>query len=119
MEIVKNEESEVQGIKLDKKYFDDTKIGKRVSLSRKGVMDYRVGNAFFVNPENEEDRFKVVINTVFLCTFEDLLKEKSQYVLEGHDSKRELMDDLYGKHGKIENSDIMTVIFFSYRQVGA
>jgi len=116
MEIVNNDKL-VQGISLNKELFPKVRTGKKVASTRLGVKDYSVGNAFFVNPGNEEERVKVVVNTIFLSTFEDILKDKMHSVLEGYDSKREFLDEMYGIYGKIEPQDIMTVIFFSYRQI--
>ena len=114
---MENEKKEIQCITLNKDLFANVRIGKKVSMTVPGVKDFNVGNAYFVDPEDNDKRCKVVINTIFLSTFEDNLKDEMHCKLEGYDTKRQFLDYMYGNYGKIEPQDIMTTIFFSYRQV--
>jgi hypothetical protein len=102
----------MQQIKLSKKLFPLVLSGAKTATTRKELKPYTIGDAEFINPENPEEKIKIIINSVHLTTWNGIIHNDSLYHNEGYNSSSDLDEALENIYGKMEKDQEMTIIYF-------
>lgn len=87
-------------------------MGFKTATTRKGLKDYTVGLAKLVDPADPSNFIDIVVTSVHLYTWRSIVHSDYLYVYEGYDRSSDLDEALEDIYGKMDDDQLMTVIYF-------
>lgn len=101
---------ETQTIKLKEDLLKVVKEGNKKATTCLGIKRYRLGDAFLVNPHDNNDSIKIKINQFKIIQYKEINDDLAR--IENYNTKEELKNVLKEIYPNIQDEDFLTVVFF-------
>lgn len=106
----------MQKIKLKQELFNRVYSGEKTATTRKGIKNYTVGEAEFINPKNEQEIIKIFIEQVSIAKYGSIKSGNSYlHIYEGYETRKDLCEALESIYGDINGVDYMTIVYYKLR----
>lgn len=106
----------MQKIKLNEDLFERVYSGLKTATTRRGPKKYTLGNAVFVNPNDEAQQIKIKIEQLSLVRYGSIKKGNSYlYHYEGYRDRKDFCEALENIYGDIDTLEQMTIVYFKLR----